>query len=115
MGQIWTNTFARLNKLICQRLFVCFFVFLNFRSRLFRIFLDAPLSYLVANGVEGINGLMLSNAMHLSCWKKKEVTLPLSHKDEVAFHKELMKKVKSSKRKENVSATVSDTSGSYNN
>ena len=70
---------------------------------------------LTADGREGINGLSLSNAMHLSCWKKKEVTLPLSHADEVAFHKELMKKVKSSKRKENVSATVSDTSGSYNN
>ncbi len=70
---------------------------------------------MTADGREGINGLSLSNAMHLSCWKKKEITLPLSHEDEVAFYDELMAKVKTSRRKENVSATVADTSGSYNN
>ena len=70
---------------------------------------------MTADGREGINGLSLSNAMHLSCWKKKEVTLPLSHEDEVAFYDELMARVKTSRRKENVTATISDTSGSYNN
>ena len=70
---------------------------------------------LTADGREGINGLSLSNAMHLSCWKKKEVTLPLAHEDEVAFYDELMARVKTSRRKDNVTATISDTSGSYNN
>ena len=73
---------------------------------------DEPLT---ADGREGINGLSLSNAMHLSCWKKKEISLPLSHEDEVAFYDELMAKIKTSRRKENVTATVADTSGSYNN
>ena len=31
---------------------------------------------LIANGEEGINGLTLSNAMHLSSWLGKEVTIP---------------------------------------
>ena len=73
---------------------------------------DEPM---VADGREGINGLSLSNAMHLSCWKKKEVALPLTHDDEVAFYDELMAKVKTSRRKENVNATVADTSATYNN
>jgi predicted dehydrogenase len=70
---------------------------------------------MIADGREGINGLSLSNAMHLSCWKKKEVTLPLTHEDEVAFYDELMAKVKTSRRKENVVSTVADTSATYNN
>ena len=37
---------------------------------------------LVADGREGINGLMLSNAMHLSDWLGHAVTLPF---DEVLF------------------------------
>ena len=36
---------------------------------------------LVADGREGIKGLSLSNAMHLSCWQNREVTLPLSDED----------------------------------
>ncbi len=70
---------------------------------------------LVADGREGINGLSLSNAMHLSCWQNREVTLPLSHEDEVAFKDELMARVKTSRRKENVSSVIADTSSSYNN
>lgn len=45
---------------------------------------------LIATGDEGINGLMLSNAMHLSQWLGKEVTLPI---DEDLFYEELMKRV----------------------
>ena len=41
---------------------------------------------LIANGIEGINGLMISNAMHLSAWLGKSVTLPI---DEELFYYEL--------------------------
>ena len=70
---------------------------------------------LVADGREGIYGLSISNAMHLSAWQKREVSLPLSAEDEQAFYDELMARVKTSRRKENVVSVVADTSGSYNN
>ncbi|MDD2418190.1 MAG: Gfo/Idh/MocA family oxidoreductase [Oscillospiraceae bacterium] len=66
---------------------------------------------LIASGEEGINGLMLSNAMHLSAWLNKEVNIPI---DEELYYNELMKRVKTSRRKENVTDVVSDTSGTYN-
>lgn len=65
---------------------------------------------LVAKGCEGINGLMLSNAMHLSAFTDKEVELPI---DEDLYYEELMKKVASSKRKNNINTVYSDTSGTY--
>ena len=65
---------------------------------------------LIAGGEEGINGLILSNAMHLSDWTKQDITLPF---DEDLYYDELMKRVKTSRRKENVQSVVSDTSGSY--
>ena len=65
---------------------------------------------LVARGEEGINGLTLSNAMHLSSFLGKEITLPL---DEDVYYEELMKRVKTSRRKENVTSVVSDTTGTY--
>lgn len=67
---------------------------------------------LVAGGEEGINGLTLSNAMHLSAWLGKEISLPF---DEDLFYNELMKRVKTSRRKENINAVVADTSGTYGN
>ena len=70
---------------------------------------------LVADGREGINGLSISNAMHLSAWQNREVSLPLSAEDEKAFYEELMARVKTSRRKENVVSSVADTSSSYNN
>ena len=70
---------------------------------------------LVADGREGINGLSISNAMHLSAWQGREVSLPLSEADEKAFYDELMARVKTSRRKENVVSSVADTSSSYNN
>ena len=70
---------------------------------------------LVADGHEGIFGLSLSNAMHLSCWQNRAVTLPLSAEDEQAFYGELMERVKNSRRKENTVSVISDTSSSYNN
>lgn len=67
---------------------------------------------LVAAGEEGINGLTLSNAMHLSAWLGKEITLPF---DEDLFHDELMKRVRTSRRKENIEAVIADTTGTYGN
>ena len=65
---------------------------------------------LVAGGAEGINGLTLSNAMHLSAFTGKPVTLPL---DEDLYHEELMKRVAVSRRKTGGNAVVADTSGSF--
>lgn len=65
---------------------------------------------LVADGAEGIHGLMLSNAMHLSSWLHKEITLPL---DEELFYEELKKRIATSKIKTNVKEIVADTSNSY--
>lgn len=66
---------------------------------------------LVANGEEGINGLTLSNAMHLSDWTGKTIELPF---DEELYYNELMKRVATSKLNENATAVVADTRGSYN-
>jgi len=65
---------------------------------------------LIANGEEGINGLMLSNAMHLSSWTNSKVSLPI---DEDLYYEELMKRVKTSRRKTNVVEAVADTSNTY--
>ena len=65
---------------------------------------------LVAHGSEGINGLMLSNAMHLSAFLGKEVSLPI---DEELYYNELMKRVATSRRKEGVKAVFADTSNSF--
>ena len=46
---------------------------------------------LVADGREGINGLMISNAIHLSSWLRKPVELPI---DEGLFFEELKKRWK---------------------
>ena len=65
---------------------------------------------MVAQGTEGINGLTLSNAMHLSSWLGRAVELPF---DEELYHRELMKRVATSRIKENVHSVVEDTDGSY--
>ncbi|MBO5076486.1 MAG: Gfo/Idh/MocA family oxidoreductase [Clostridia bacterium] len=65
---------------------------------------------LVADGTEGINGLTISNAMHLSAWLGREVEIPF---DEELYYSELMKRVKTSRRKDDVQAVFSDTSGTY--
>ena len=63
-----------------------------------------------AEGAEGINGLMLSNAMHLSDFLGREIELPF---DEDLYYEELMKRVATSKKKENVTETFADTNGTY--
>lgn len=65
---------------------------------------------MVADGSEGINGLTLSNAMHLSAFLGKKVSLPI---DEELYYSELMKRVATSRRKTNVRAVVADTSNTY--
>ena len=65
---------------------------------------------LVAEGYEGINGLTLSNAMHLSSWLEKTVKLPL---DEDLFLAELTKRRALSPKKQG-SGAVFETSNSYN-
>ncbi|MEE0898602.1 MAG: Gfo/Idh/MocA family oxidoreductase [Acutalibacteraceae bacterium] len=65
---------------------------------------------LVAEGKEGINGLTLSNAMHLSAFLGKEVEIPF---DEELYYNELMKRVATSKRKVGVKAVFADTSNTY--
>ena len=52
-----------------------------------------------APGVEGINGVMLANAMHLSTWLDKEIALPI---DDELFYEELKKRIAISKPRENV-------------
>ncbi len=64
---------------------------------------------LVAQGVEGINGLMLSNAMHLSAWLGKMVETPI---DEDLFL-ELLNKKRESSRHKSANAVTFNTSGSY--
>ena len=69
---------------------------------------DEPL---VADGREGINGLTISTAMHLSAWTGEAVTLPL---DEEKYRDLLFEHVKTSRRKEDIEAVFSSTEGTYN-
>ena len=77
-----------------------------------RAFRDAILGKgnLVARGEEGLRGLTLSNAMHLSSWLGRTVEIPF---DEDLFYEELMKRVASSKKKTPVREITADTSESY--
>ena len=59
---------------------------------------------LVADGREGINGLMISNAMFLSSWLGETVTLPI---DEEKFLELLNEKRKTSKHKEDKGISLS--------
>ena len=65
---------------------------------------------LVADGREGINGLTLSNAMHLSAFTGKTVELPL---DGELYYSELMKRVATSRRKASGKTVFADTSDTY--
>ena len=65
---------------------------------------------LIAEGAEGLKGVILSNAMHLSDFLGREVEIPF---DEDLYYEELMKRVATSKKKENVTATFADTNGTY--
>ncbi len=67
---------------------------------------------LLAPGLEGINGLQISNAIYLSSWLGKTIELPV---DPDLYFEELSKKIASSNgEKKNVVETVSDLSNTYN-
>jgi predicted dehydrogenase len=66
---------------------------------------------LVADGREGINGLTISNAMHLSAWTGKPVELPF---DEQQYLNLLLDHVKVSRRKEGIESVFASTEGTYN-
>lgn len=78
----------------------------------FRAFASAILKGepLIAEGVEGIRGLTLSNAMHLSSWLGKAVKLPI---DEDQFLLELNQRRAKSQKKSSVKEVTFDTKGSY--
>ena len=50
---------------------------------------------IIAPGSDGINGVALANAIHLSSWLGKEVELPV---DEELYFAELNKKIEEEKR-----------------
>ncbi len=64
---------------------------------------------LVAKGEEGINGLTLSNAMHLSSWTNAQVSIPF---DENLFERMLKELARTSRHKEDLNI-VFDTETSY--
>ncbi len=65
---------------------------------------------LLAPGYEGINGLNISNAMHLSSWTNDWVEIPVA---EDLYYEKLMEHVATSQKKEAVVETVFDTEGTY--
>ncbi len=65
---------------------------------------------LVAGGKEGIRGLTLSNAMHLSSWLGKPVEIPF---DEELYLDMLNERRAKSKRKENVVEDTANLDGTY--
>ncbi len=65
---------------------------------------------LIADGREGLNGTMLSNAMQLSAFLGQEVTLPL---DDELYYTELMKRVATSRHKTGVKAQFANTQGTF--
>lgn len=65
---------------------------------------------LVARGEEGLNGVMLCNAMYLSSWLNRAVELPV---DEELFLEKLNELRASSRKKDNVQEVTFSTEGSY--
>lgn len=76
-------------------------------------FVDALLtgSPLLAPGEEGILGLTISNAIHLSSWTDDWVTLPI---DKELYLQELNKRIAESKVKKEASGAVMDVNGTFN-
>ncbi|MBR5508052.1 MAG: Gfo/Idh/MocA family oxidoreductase [Clostridia bacterium] len=67
---------------------------------------------LLAPGKEGINGLTISNAIHLSAWKKETVDVKNFPHDE--FYDMLQEKIRNSTvDKSNIEHQVADAEGSY--
>ncbi len=66
---------------------------------------------LLAPGYDGINGVNIANAAHLSDWLGEWVSVPV---DEDLFMERLNERRATSKAKEHVESIVSDLSGTYN-
>ncbi len=66
---------------------------------------------LLAPGEEGIRGLTISNAIHLSAWTDDWVEL--DNLDEDLFYNILQDKIKNSTMKKNLRERVADTKGTY--
>jgi predicted dehydrogenase len=65
---------------------------------------------LLAPGEEGIHGLTLSNAMHLSSWTDDWVELPL---DEELYYEKLQEQIRNSTFKKEIGTAVLDIAGSH--
>lgn len=65
---------------------------------------------MLAPGEDGINGLLISNAMHLSSWTDSWVDIPF---DEDLFYEKLQEKIRNSKFQKKADEHTLDTSGSY--
>ena len=67
---------------------------------------------LIANGREGINGLTISNSMHLSAWTGK--TVDVATFDHDLYYEELMKRVATSRRKTvSANTATADMDGTF--
>ncbi len=65
---------------------------------------------LLAPGTEGINSVEMMNAMMLSAWLDKTITLPV---DDELYLNELNKRIATGRVKDTVKETVLDTEGTY--
>lgn len=65
---------------------------------------------LVAPGVEGINGLLLSNAMQLSTWKDDWVTFPLAEDE---YYQQLQEKINTSTGKKEAKSIILNVQESH--
>ena len=65
---------------------------------------------LIAPGIEGIHGLTLSNAMHLSAWTDSWVDIPL---DEDLFYEKLQERIENSTFKKDVSDLTLNVTGTF--
>ncbi len=66
---------------------------------------------LISPGYDGIRGLAISNAIHLSSWTNKPVTLPI---DQELYASMLKEKAKNSKPKEADDSKISNLQGTFN-
>ena len=78
-----------------------------------KAFVDAVVNdgELLARGEEGINGLTMSNAIHLSSWTGE--TIELKNMDEDKFYEILQDKIKNSTHKKTIRKQYADTEGTY--
>ena len=65
---------------------------------------------MIAEGCEGINGLMLSNAMHLSSWLDQAVELPI---DEDVYYAKLQERMATSRAKVAKKVEIADISNTF--